>query len=68
MALDQEKKNAFLNLLNYQPGIDKIFIYAKDLYEAKYQLLIKKLENIGLKHFNDPKVFLVNFQMIAGFL
>ena len=32
-------------------------MYAKDIYEPKYQFLIKKRENIGLKHFNDPKVF-----------
>ena len=31
------KTNALLNLINYQPDIDKIFLYAKDPYEAKYQ-------------------------------
>ena len=30
------KKNAFLNLINNKPDIDKIYSYAKDLYEAKY--------------------------------
>ena len=34
------KKNALLNLINNQPDIDKIYLYAKDPYEAKYQLLI----------------------------
>ena len=43
------KTNAFLNLVNNQPDIDKIYLYAKDLYEDKYQFLIKKRENIGLK-------------------
>ena len=33
-------------------------MYAKDPYEAKYQFLINKIESIGLKHFNDPKVFI----------
>ena len=33
-------------------------MYAKDPYEAKYQYLIKKRENTGLKHFHDPKVFI----------
>ena len=33
-------------------------MYAKDPYEDKYQFLIKKRENIGLKHFNDPKAFI----------
>ena len=33
-------------------------MYAKDLYEAKYQFLIKKRESTGLKHFNYPKAFI----------
>ena len=51
------KTNALLNLINNLPDIDKIYLYAKDLYEAKYQYLINKRESIGLKRFNDPKVF-----------
>ena len=30
------KTNALLNLINNQPEIDKIYLYAKDLYEKKY--------------------------------
>ena len=41
------KTNALLNLKNNQTGIDKIYIYAKDPYEAKYQYLINKSENAG---------------------
>ena len=52
------KTNALLNLINNQPDIDKIYLYAKDPYEAKYQFLINKRESIGLKHFNDPKAFI----------
>ena len=48
------KTNALLNLINSQPDIDKLYLYAKDPYEAKYQFLISKK---GLKHFNDPKSF-----------
>ena len=33
------KTNALLNLINNQPDIDKIYLCAKDPYEAKYQLL-----------------------------
>ena len=51
------KTNALLNLINNRPDINKIHLYAKDPYEAKYQLLINKRESIGLKHFNDPKAF-----------
>ena len=49
--------NELLNLINKHPGIDKIYLYTKDPYEAKYQFLINKRESIGLKHFNDPKAF-----------
>ena len=53
------KTNALLNLISNQPDIDKIYLYAKDPYEAKYQILIDKRESIGLKkHFNDPKAFI----------
>ena len=52
------KTNALFNLINNQPDIDKIYLYAKDLYEPKYQFLINKRESIGLKHFNDPKAFI----------
>ena len=52
------KTNALLNLVNYQPDIYKIYSYAKDPYEAKYQFLINKRESTGLKHFNDPKAFI----------
>ena len=52
------KTNALLNLINNQPDIDKIYLYAKDPNEGKYQFLIKKTESIGLKHFNDPKAFI----------
>ena len=34
-----------------------IYFYARDPYEAKFQLLINKRESTGLKHFNDPKAF-----------
>ena len=36
------KSNALLDLVNNEPDIDKIYLCAKDPYEAKYQLLIKK--------------------------
>ena len=35
--------------------IDKIYLYAKDRYGAKYQILINKRESTGFKHFNDFK-------------
>ena len=52
------KINPLLNLINNQPDIEKIYLYAKDTYKAKYQFLINKRESTGLKNFNDPKAFI----------
>ena len=52
------KTNVLLNLINNQPDIDKIYLYAKDPYEAKYQYLINKREKVGSDHFNDPRAFI----------
>ena len=52
------KTNALLNLINHEPDTDRIFLYVKDPYEAKYQLLINKRESTGLKYFNDSKAFI----------
>ena len=42
------KTNALLNYINNNPDIDKIYLYAKDPYEAKYQFLVNKKESTGL--------------------
>ena len=52
------KTNALLNLIHNQPNIDKIYLYAKDAYEDKYQYLINKRERVGINHLNDPKAFI----------
>ena len=52
------KTNALLNLINHQPDIDKIYLYVKDPFEAKYQYLINKREKVGLKYYDDPKDFI----------
>ena len=51
------KTNVLLNLINNEPDIDKIYLYAKDKYGAKYQFLLHKRERTGLKCLNDPKAF-----------
>ena len=38
--------------------IDKIYLYAKDLEEPKYQLLIDKREKAGINFNNDPTAFI----------
>ena len=52
------KTNMLLNLIENQPDIDKIYLYAKYPYEAKYQYLINKREGVDLDYFNDPKAFI----------
>ena len=47
------KTNALLNLINEQGDIDKIYLYAKDLSEPKYKILIENRENAGIKHVNN---------------
>ena len=61
------KINSLLNLIEIQPDIDKIYLYAKDPYEAKYQYLINKREGAGINHFNDPKAF-IDYSMICMML
>ena len=55
------KTNALLNLILNQPYIDKIYLYAKDPYEAKYQFLINKRERVGINRLNNPKAFIEYF-------
>ena len=45
------------NLHNINP-IDKIYLYAKDLGEAKYQYLIDNRVDAGIKNLNDPHAFI----------
>ena len=52
------KTNALINLINEQHDIDKIYLYARDLSEQKYEFLNKKRENIGIKHLNNPNAFI----------
>ena len=52
------KTNALLNLIESQPDIDKIYLYAKGPYEWKYQYLINKREGVGINHFKDLKAFI----------
>ena len=52
------KTNTLLNLINEQNDIDKIYLYARDLNERKYKILIKEREDAGIKHLNDPNAFI----------
>ena len=56
-VLDQKKTNVLLNLISQQDNIDKIYLYAKDLSQPKYEFLIKKCKD-ATKHLNDLKAFI----------
>ena len=52
------KTNALINLINEQNDIDKIYLCVRDLSEPKYEYLIQKREDVGIKHLNNPDVFI----------
>ena len=51
---DSGKTNALINLINEQNDIDKMYLYARDLSEPKYEYLILKSEDVGIKYLNNP--------------
>ena len=52
------KTNALLNLIKEQDDIHKIYLYAKDLSEYKYEFLFKQREDAGTNHFNDSNAYI----------
>ena len=44
--------------LNNSNPIDKIYLYAKDISEPKYEFLINNCKNAGIKNYNDPNAFI----------
>ena len=52
------KTNTLLHLIDKFHPIDKIYLYAKDTDEEKYQYLINKREHVGIKNLNDPYAFI----------
>ena len=52
------KTNTLLHLIDKFHPIDKVYLYAKDTDEEKYQYLINKREQPGIKNLNDPHAFI----------
>ena len=52
------KTNTLLHLIDKFRPIDKIYLYGKDTDEDKYQYLINKREQEGIKNLNDPHAFI----------
>ena len=54
-----------LNLIKHQrPDIDKNYLYVKDPFESKYQLLINGKEKVGIENLKSPKAFIDYSQTI----
>ena len=59
------KNNVLLKLIkNQQPDIDRIYLYIKDPFESKYQLLINGKERVGIEILKNPKTFIDYSQTI----
>ena len=64
-SLKSGKTNVILNLMKYQRrDIDKIYLYVKDPFESKYQLLINRREKIRTKKLKNSKEFIDYLQTI----
>ena len=55
---DSGKTNTLLHLIDKCHAIDKMYLYVKDTDEEKYQYLINKREQVGIKNLNDPHAFM----------
>ena len=57
-GLGSGKTNVLLNLIkNQRLDIDKIYLYVKDPFKSKYQLLINRREKVGIEILKSPKAF-----------
>ena len=52
------KTNTLLNLKKEKDDINKTYLYAKYLSQPKYEFLIKKREDVEIKHLNDLNAFI----------
>ena len=55
---DSGKTNVLLHLINNLHPIDEIYLYPKDIHEPKYEYLINKREQAGIKNVNNPHAFI----------
>ena len=49
---------------NQGPDTGKIYLYVKEAFESKYQLLINGREKVGIKRLKNPKAFIDYSQTI----
>ena len=69
MVQDQAKTNVLLNVIkNKRPDIDKIYLYVKNPFESKYQLLINGREKVGIKISKNLKASLIIDKQLMMFM
>ena len=57
-GLESTKTNALLNLIKHQQeDVNKIYLYVKDPFESKYQLLINQREKVEIQNLKNPEAF-----------
>ena len=57
--------NVLLNLIkNQQLNIDKLYLYVKDPFKPKYQLLVNGREKVGIKKLKSLKAFIEYSQTV----
>ena len=53
------KTNVLLNLIKHQRSdIGKVYLYVKDPFESKYQMLFNRRKKVGIKELKNPKAFI----------
>ena len=57
------KTNALLNLISQEDDVYKIYLYAKELSEPKYEFFIKKREDGG-KNISMIQIHLLSVQIL----
>ena len=56
------------SIKNQRPDIDKVFLYVKDPFKSKCQLLINGREKVGIKKLQNPKAFIDYSQKLTMFM
>ena len=54
-----------LNLISHLSDTDKVYLYAEDIYEAKYKLIIRKRESVGFL-FNNQIIWMIPTKMLIN--
>ena len=68
-GLGTGKINVLLDLMKHQRSdIDKNYLYVKEPFKSKYQLLIKGRWKVGIKKLKNLKTFIDHLQQFITFM